>query len=717
MNSSSTTPPNIVTQSPPPSLTQIRGIGPNVEEKLGRLGIYSIQDLLFHLPTRYQDRTRLSPIGSLQTGDEVTFRGEVQLTEIKYGRRRMLLSRISDGTGSITLRLFHFSAQQQAGLERGTWIQCFGEIRGNAGKLEVIHPEYRLIDKDTTLLNEEHLTPVYPVTDGLGQLKLRSFVDTVLSNPALFEQHLNELLPAEVIQHEGFPPLKDALHFVHHPPPDAPLNKLMAGTHPTQQRLAFEELLAQQLSLKQLRAQHKKHLAPSLQCKDKLSQTLLKNLPFTLTNAQLRVSNEIHNDLNQPSPMQRLVQGDVGSGKTIVAALAALKAVEAGYQVAIMAPTELLAEQHRLSFSLWFEPMGVSVQWLSGKTKGKARTKALELIGNGKAQVIIGTQALFQDEVIFDQLGLIIIDEQHRFGVHQRLALREKGARKKSTERHSTSGHLQQFPHQLIMTATPIPRTLAQSAYADLDLSIIDELPPGRTPVETVIISEQRRDEVVSRVHKACRDGRQTYWVCPLIEESENLQCQAAQETAESLHHALPDVRTGLIHGRLKPAEKERVMSAFKAGDIDLLVATTVIEVGVDVPNASLMIIDNAERLGLSQLHQLRGRVGRGSQQSNCVLLYGAQLSKTGKARLATMRETNDGFIIAQRDLEIRGPGELLGIRQTGLVNLRIADFQRDQALLPRISLCAEKILRDFPQHVTPIIKRWLGDGLRYKEV
>ncbi len=717
MNSSSTTPPNIVTQSPPPSLTQIRGIGPNVEEKLGRLGIYSIQDLLFHLPTRYQDRTRLSPIGSLQTGDEVTFRGEVQLTEIKYGRRRMLLSRISDGTGSITLRLFHFSAQQQAGLERGTWIQCFGEIRGNAGKLEVIHPEYRLIDKDTTLSNEEHLTPVYPVTDGLGQLKLRSFVDTVLSNPALFEQHLNELLPAEVIQHEGFPPLKDALHFVHHPPPDAPLNKLMAGTHPTQQRLAFEELLAQQLSLKQLRAQHKKHLAPSLQCKDKLSQTLLKNLPFTLTNAQLRVSNEIHNDLNQPSPMQRLVQGDVGSGKTIVAALAALKAVEAGYQVAIMAPTELLAEQHRLSFSLWFEPMGVSVQWLSGKTKGKARTKALELIGNGKAQVIIGTQALFQDEVIFDQLGLIIIDEQHRFGVHQRLALREKGARKKSTERHSTSGHLQQFPHQLIMTATPIPRTLAQSAYADLDLSIIDELPPGRTPVETVIISEQRRDEVVSRVHKACRDGRQTYWVCPLIEESENLQCQAAQETAESLHHALPDVRTGLIHGRLKPAEKERVMSAFKAGDIDLLVATTVIEVGVDVPNASLMIIDNAERLGLSQLHQLRGRVGRGSQQSNCVLLYGAQLSKTGKARLATMRETNDGFIIAQRDLEIRGPGELLGIRQTGLVNLRIADFQRDQALLPRISLCAEKILRDFPQHVTPIIKRWLGDGLRYKEV
>jgi ATP-dependent DNA helicase RecG len=704
-----------VSQPSPPSLTQIRGIGPSVQEKLGRLGINSIQDLLFHLPTRYQDRTRLSPIGGLRAGDEVTFRGEVQLTEIKYGRRRMLLTRISDGTGSITLRFFHFSAQQQAGLERGTWVQCFGEIRGSSGKLEVIHPEYRLIDKNTTLSIEEHLTPVYPVTDGLGQLKLRSFVDTVLSNPALFEQHLNELLPTEVIQHEDFPPLKDALHFVHHPPPDALLHKLMSGTHATQQRLAFEELLAQQLSLKQLRALHKKHSAPSLQNQGKLSEQLLENLPFTLTNAQHRVSNEINNDLNQSTPMQRLVQGDVGSGKTVVAALAALQAVEAGYQVAIMAPTELLAEQHRLNFSLWFEVLGISVQWLSGKTKGKARAEALEAIGNGKAQVIIGTQALFQDEVVFDKLGLIIIDEQHRFGVHQRLALREKGSN--SSKHNPIPEHQQRFPHQLIMTATPIPRTLAQTAYADLDLSVIDELPPGRTPVDTIVISEQRRDEVVSRVHKACREGRQTYWVCPLIEESENLQCQAAQETAESLHHALPDVRTGLIHGRLKTAEKERVMTAFKAGDIDLLVATTVIEVGVDVPNASLMIIDNAERLGLSQLHQLRGRVGRGAQQSNCVLLYGTQLSKAGKARLATMRETNDGFIIAQRDLEIRGPGELLGTRQTGLVNLRIADFQRDQALLPRIALCAEKILREHPHHVTPLIRRWLGDGLRYKEI
>jgi ATP-dependent DNA helicase RecG len=448
-----------------------------------------------------------------------------------------------------------------------------------------------------------------------------------------------------------------------------------------------------------------------MQSKDELSHALLDQLPFTLTTAQLRVSKEIHQDLDKSVPMQRLVQGDVGCGKTIVAAIAALKTVEAGYQVAIMAPTELLAEQHFLNFNCWFESLHINVQWLSGKTKGTKRTQALKSISSGNAQVIVGTQALFQADVVFEQLGLVIIDEQHRFGVHQRLALREKGAN--SNDQPST----QQYPHQLIMTATPIPRTLAQSAYADLDISIIDELPPGRSPVETVVISEQRRDEIVGRVHKACQDGRQAYWVCTLIEESESLQCQAAQATADDLHQALPDLRVGLIHGRLKTNDKTNIMSAFKAGDIDLLVATTVIEVGVDVPNATLMIIDNAERLGLSQLHQLRGRVGRGAQQSNCVLLYGAQLSRNGRARLAIMRETNDGFLIAQRDLEIRGPGELLGTRQTGLVNLRIADFQRDQAMLPRISQCAEKIIREHPPYVAPLIRRWLGDGLRYKEV
>lgn len=692
-----------------PALTSIKGIGPSVVQRLGKLGINNIQDLLFHLPRRYQDRTHVVPIGSLRPGDEVSFRGEVQLTEVKYGRKRMLLSRVSDGTGSITLRFFHFSKQQQAGLDKGTWIQCFGEIRGNIGQLEVIHPEYRYIDQETKEESQDYLTPIYPVTEGLGQAKIRSFIDTVLSNPALFGKLLTELLPEEVMVNEHFPALTDAIRFVHHPPSNAPVDELNQGIHPSQQRLAFEELLAQQLSLKQLRNKYISHASPSLQSTGKLSEQFLANLPFKLTTAQVRVVEEISHDLDKSIPMQRLVQGDVGCGKTIVAALAALKSVEAGYQVAIMAPTELLAEQHRMNFLQWMEPLNITILWLSSKTKGKERSATLEAIANGRGQIIVGTQALFQESVAFFNLGLVIIDEQHRFGVHQRLSLRDKGM--------DTSTGNTQFPHQLVMTATPIPRTLAQAAYADLDLSIIDELPPGRTPVETVVLSEQRRDDVVARVHKACQEGRQVYWVCPLVEESESLQCQAAQETADALHHALPDIKIGLVHGRLRPAEKERVMSAFKSNQVNLLVATTVIEVGVDVPNASLMIIDNAERLGLSQLHQLRGRVGRGAKQSSCVLLYGSQLSKTAKARLATLRETNDGFIIAQRDLEIRGPGELLGTRQTGLVNLRIADLQRDQTMLPRIARHAEILLKQYPQQVEPIIQRWLGDSLRYGDV
>lgn len=688
------------------SLLRLKGVGPSIVEKLANLGIFGVADLLFHLPLRYQDRTRVAAIGSLRNGDEITIRGEVQLTEVKYGRRRMLLSRITDGTGFITLRFFHFTKQQQERLARGTAVECFGEVRASAGQLEMVHPEYReTVEGQTENPREERLTPVYPTTEGLRQLKLRSLIESVLSNAELMNTQLRELLPGSVLSQEGMPSLAEAVRCVHYPPADAELSALQQGVHPFQQRLAFEELLAHQLSLRQLRQRHQAVPAPGMKVAGDLSQALLRMLPFELTLAQQRVVNEIRQDLNQQRPMQRLVQGDVGSGKTIVAALAALQAVEAGFQVAVMAPTELLAEQHRLNFTQWLQPLGVSVHWLSGKTKGKTRNEVLAAMQDARAQVIVGTQALFQEGVEFAALGLVIIDEQHRFGVHQRLALQNKGATGQS------------FPHQLVMTATPIPRTLAQTAYADLDLSVIDELPPGRTPVETVVISEQRRAEVVERTHQACRQGRQAYWVCPLVEESEKLQCQAAQETAEVLQQALPDLRIGLVHGRLKAAEKAQVMAVFKAGEIDLLVATTVIEVGVDVPNASLMIIDNAERLGLSQLHQLRGRVGRGEQQSTCLLMYGAALSKTAKKRLATLRKTTDGFVVAQRDLEIRGPGELLGTRQTGLLNLRIADLQRDQSLLPRIAVCAEALLHKHPERVMPLIRRWLGEGLQYSKV
>ena len=607
-------------------------MGLSVEKKLNNLGINFIDDLLFHLPLRYQDRTRIAKIGSLRQGDEITVCGEVQLTEIKYAKRRMMLSRISDGTGFLTLRFFHFSSQQKQALVRGTKIECFGEVRASSGKLEMVHPEYRILEANTEPQIATSLTPIYPTTEGLGQLKLRSLIDSVLKLTSE-STHLEELLPDEVLLYESMPTLVEAVHFVHKPPANTDVFALKSGMHPMQQRLAFEELLAHQVSMRQLRKQQQKKSAPKMQNEGLLQKSLKAHLPFQLTLAQLRVIEEVSDDLAQQHPMQRLVQGDVGSGKTIVAAMAALQAVESGFQVAVMAPTELLAEQHRINFCQWVSMLDVNVSWLSGKTKGEARSETLQAMADGSAQVIVGTQALFQEGVEFKRLGLVIIDEQHRFGVHQRLALRNKGTQ---AEKDGEG-----YPHQLVMTATPIPRTLAQTAYADLDVSIIDELPPGRTPVETVAISEQRRDEVVSHTHQACREGRQAYWVCPLVEESEKLQCQAAQETAEALHQALPDVRVGLVHGRLKAPEKAKVMDAFKAGEIDLLVATTVIEVGVDVPNATLMIIDNAERLGLSQLHQLRGRVGRGTQQSSCVLLYGASLSKTAKSRLAILRESN----------------------------------------------------------------------------
>ena len=678
-------------------LTTLKGVGPAMAARLERLGLVTLEDALFHLPLRYQDRTRVYPIGSLRPGDEGVVTGEVQASDIHFGRRRALLVRISDGSGSMLLRFFHFNAAQKAALARGERLRCFGEVRQGPVMLEMIHPEYQRLGSAGAVVVDEHLTPVYPATEGVSQKSLRSIIGQAL---AALEGELEEYLPECCLA--GRPTLRQALRYVHMPPPEAEIDALTEGEHPAQQRLAFEELLAHNLSLRELRLKMQARAAPAIATDGALCQRLFEALPFQLTAAQQRVLAEVAHDLARPHPMQRLVQGDVGSGKTIVAAAAVLRAVEAGYQAAVMAPTELLAEQHLRSFRQWLEPLGVAVAWLSGKQGSKARRESLAAIATG-APVVVGTHALFQDEVVFSKLGLVVVDEQHRFGVHQRLALREKG------------GGL--TPHQLIMTATPIPRTLAMTAYADLDTSIIDELPPGRQPVETVVVADSRRGEVIERVRAACGQGRQAYWVCTLIEESEVLQCQAAAETAAQLAETLTGLEVGLVHGRMKAADKEAVMARFKAGEIDLLVATTVIEVGVDVPNASLMIIDNAERLGLAQLHQLRGRVGRGRVSSVCILMYHKPLSQQGRARLQVLRETNDGFEIARRDLEIRGPGEVLGTRQSGLLRLRVADLQRDQALIPEVAEVAAQILQQWPERVPKLIARWVGQAQRYGEV
>ena len=685
----------------------LKGVGARVAEKLARLGIGTVQDVLFHLPLRYEDRTRVVPMGALQPGQFAVVIGEVDLAEVRFGRRRSLLVRISDGSGALTLRFFHFSKAQQSGFERGKPIRCYGEVRGAAGSAEMIHPEYRLLSAGDESAMEEHLTPVYPATEGVHQLTLRALTEQALlfideTHPA---GRLVDWLPPQLARSFKMTSLHAALRYVHRPPPDAPVELLATGQHPAQQRLAFEELLAHHLSLRRIRLRAEHTSAVAFAGNSALATDFLKALPFTLTGAQQRVIREIREDLARNHPMARLVQGDVGSGKTVVAACAALVVVQAGYQVALMAPTELLAEQHLRSFSDWLQPLGVDVVWHAGKSKGKARQTALQAISSGTAAVVVGTHALFQAEVEFDRLGLVIIDEQHRFGVHQRLALRDKG-------RHSGKR-----PHQLVMTATPIPRTLAMTVYADLDTSVIDELPPGRQPVKTVAISQERREQVVQSVRNACVAGQQAYWVCTLIEESDVLQCQAAEKTAEYLAGCLPDTRIGLVHGRLKAAEKETLMAAFKAGKLDLLVATTVIEVGVDVPNASLMIIENPERLGLAQLHQLRGRVGRGSRQSSCVLLYQPPLSESGRQRLAVLRETGDGFEIARRDMELRGPGEVLGTRQTGEMQFHIADLLRDEALLEAVEQAAGQLLAETPENVTPLIRRWLGEAVDYGEV
>ncbi|MGE6689201.1 ATP-dependent DNA helicase RecG [Stutzerimonas stutzeri] len=682
-------------------VTALKGVGAALAEKLARVGLETLQDVLFHLPLRYQDRTRVVPIGALRPGQDAVIEGVVSGADIVMGRRRSLLVRLQDGSGTLSLRFYHFSQAQKEAMKRGTQLRCYGEARPGASGLEIYHPEYRALTGEPAPV-EQTLTPIYPTTEGLTQQRLRNLSEQALSR--LGPHSLPDWLPAELARDYRLGPLDQALRYLHRPPADANLEELAEGRHWAQHRLAFEELLTHQLSLQRLRERVRAQQAPALPPAKALPQRFLANLGFSPTGAQQRVGAEIAYDLTQDEPMLRLVQGDVGAGKTVVAALAALQALEAGYQVALMAPTEILAEQHFLNFSKWLEPLGIEVAWLAGKLKGKARAVSLEQIAGG-APMVVGTHALFQDEVVFKRLALVIIDEQHRFGVQQRLALRQKGI----------DGRL--CPHQLIMTATPIPRTLAMSAYADLDTSILDELPPGRTPVNTLVIADSRRLEVIERVRIACNEGRQAYWVCTLIEESEELTCQAAETTFEDLSEALVGQRVGLIHGRMKPAEKAAVMEQFKRGELQLLVATTVIEVGVDVPNASLMIIENPERLGLAQLHQLRGRVGRGSAASHCVLLYHPPLSQLGRERLAIMRETCDGFLIAEKDLELRGPGEMLGTRQTGLLQFKVADLMRDAELLPAVRDAAQELLARWPQHVSPLLERWLRHGQEYGQV
>ncbi|MDM8561111.1 ATP-dependent DNA helicase RecG [Candidatus Parabeggiatoa sp. HSG14] len=683
-------------------ITTLHGIGTRIAEQLAKLDIHTVEDMLFHLPLRYEDHTQVKSIADLKVGDNTLIEGTIQAAEVKMGKRRSFLCTFSDGTGTVMLRFFHFYPAQRQQLKQGTRLRCFGKVSQGYQCLELVHPQYECTnDINSATLLEEHLTPIYPSSSQLNQSIFHSIIDQIFE-----KQEIVEYIPASIRDKFNLLPLLDALNILHRPQPNLSLKILREGKHPAQRRLAFEELLAHHLSLYALKIRSRTRNAPSLDNAGQLIQTLLAQLPFKLTNAQQQVYTEIATDLRSTHPMQRLLQGDVGSGKTVVAALSALQAIESGYQVAVMTPTELLSEQHKRTFTQWLEPLEIKLTWITGSLTKKKREQTLEKITSGEAALIIGTHALFQKDVEFAKLGLVIVDEQHRFGVHQRLALRNKGSQEGS------------YPHQLIMTATPIPRTLAMTAYADLETSVIDELPPGRTPVSTAIIPNTRRDEVIARIQHVCQnEGRQAYWVCTLIEESETLQFQAASDTTEQLKKALPHLNIGLIHGRIKSKEKEEVMEQFKAKELHLLVATTVIEVGVDVPNASLMIIENPERLGLAQLHQLRGRVGRGALQSYCVLLYQPPLSEIAKSRLTTIRENDDGFVIAQRDLDIRGPGEVLGTRQKGTLNLRVADLQRDKALLTDIVEAGKLLFKDYPEQCQSLIQRWVKEGLHYGEV
>jgi len=685
------------------SPARLKGVGPALEKKLAAIGITSIQDLLFHLPLRYEDRTRITLTARARVGEYMQFEGEVTSCELQFGKRRSLRCSLRDSSGSITLRFFHFSAAQKESLSVGTQLRVYGEVKHGRAGFELFHPEYKPLSQANQKVADT-LTPIYPTTEGLMQPRLRSIigqaVDLVVGHEAI-----EDYLPREIVAKFNLASLTDAIKHIHRPPADAFGGWDREAPNPGRDRLAFEELLTHRLSLRRLREDVSAQPAPQFVGENQLIRGFLSTLPFELTGGQRRAFAEISEDLSRPTPMLRLLQGDVGSGKTVVAALSALRAIDAGYQVALMAPTEILAEQHAVNFRQWFEPLSIEVGWHSGKQKGKPRAEQLERVASGDCQILVGTHALFQGEVNYAKLGLIIIDEQHRFGVQQRLALRDKAASMRIN------------PHQLVMTATPIPRTLAMSAYADLDNSIIDELPPGRTPVNTLIVSNERRGEVIERIAAACENQSQAYWVCTLIDESEVLQCQAAEVTAQQLAEQLPQVRVGLVHGRMKPSEKAEVMARFKAAEIDLLVATTVIEVGVDVPNSSLMVIENPERLGLAQLHQLRGRVGRGSIKSHCILLYQSPLSRNGKERLGVMRESNDGFYIAEKDLELRGPGQVLGTAQTGLMEFRIADLVRDAAMLDEVKDAADHVLSQHPQVVDSLVRRWLGENIHFANV
>ncbi len=685
-------------------VTRLKGVGKQLALRLEKLHIFSLQDLLFHLPYRYVDRTRITPLGRLQANQTAVIQGEVRSANVVYGKRRSLLCRVQDDTGSINLRFYHFSASQKNAFIKGCSIRCFGDARPGSSGLEMYHPEYQIFGEAIPPL-EQTLTPAYHTTDGITQPRLRQLIEQAFSiaKPQMLPDLSTELSHHSHTKADN-KPLLEKLYFLHFPTNTTDVDELIEGEHPYQQQLIIEELTAYQLSLLRLREQRLQYQAQPLLGRDEHKKKFIQSLSFELTNAQQRVCQEIEGDLSRNTPMMRLLQGDVGAGKTIVAAVTALNAISANKQVALMAPTDILAEQHRACFDAWFAPLGIKVVSLSGKQKVAHRREQTAAIEDGSAAMVVGTHALFQESVRFDRLALVIIDEQHRFGVQQRLELRDKGL--DNTFK----------PHQLIMTATPIPRTLAMSAYADLDYSVIDELPKGRQAIETVVISQKRRPEIIERIRYACSENRQAYWVCTLIEQSETLSAEAAEDTAESLQEQLPDLRVGLIHGRLKPAEKESIMASFKKGDTHLLVATTVIEVGVDVPNASLMIIENPERLGLAQLHQLRGRVGRGSVASHCVLLYGESLSNNGKERLQAMRETNDGFKIAEIDLKLRGPGEVLGTRQTGDISFKLADLRRDQYLIPALNQQAKLLINTHPQTCEQLIQRWIGVSEQFAE-